>query len=77
MHPPSAFISLVVAGCINCILIVVIVDVKVDRISADNVPILLMKFPDLPEVLEFVQPKLVIELIPECSGCKLWIWKFG
>jgi hypothetical protein len=54
--PPRTSVALVVTDSIDCVKIIMVVDVNMDRIDADNGTVLLVKVSNLPEILESVRP---------------------
>jgi hypothetical protein len=53
------------AGGVDGVEVVMVVDVDVDGVDADNGTVLLVELLDFPKVLKFVWVDVVVELVPE------------
>jgi hypothetical protein len=53
------------AGGVDGVEVVMVVDVDVDGVDADNGTVLLVELLDFPKVLEFVRVDVVVEFVPE------------
>lgn len=69
--PAAAIAFMRAARRVDRIEVICIIDVYVNRIDANNRPILLMQLFNLPEILESVRVYLVVEFVPKREARKL------